>query len=175
VLRHIETRLLLLSGDADLAEGLENGEKRPGEEADPTGDDKNTDDLTGDETATTTVVEEAVRRPGELGTWVGGVGAAATIGVADVLLASEETGEEDAPSTAESVHRSGGEGVVDLELEEERANAIENDTTNITANDGSPRLNDVGGSGDGDEADKGTVATGNEIPVLVPNEGVDDA
>mmetsp|Transcript_18111 Transcript_18111/g.38975 ORF Transcript_18111/g.38975 Transcript_18111/m.38975 type:complete len:346 (+) Transcript_18111:168-1205(+) len=158
VLGGINAPGLLLLGDAQLTQGLENGEEDAHEGADPGGDDEDADNLAGQQAAATPLVESTVvGRP--------------SIGLHHILLLGHEAHEDDAPHAAESVHGRGQQGVINAQLEEEDAHALKDQGGHERVDDRGPGLQHVRAGGDGHEAYQHAVAGVDHVPGLVPQEG----
>ncbi len=155
----IQTSLLLLGRDPQLAQLLQDEEEDTHQCAHPGSDHNNTDQLAAQQHGTATRVECTV---------VGQVGLG--IGLLDILLLGQQADNNQSPGSAESVHGGGAQGVVDLELQEHGAHSVEDDGTHGTSKDSGPGLNHGAGSGDGHKANQGTVAQGCDVPSLVAEE-----
>ena len=154
VLGSIKTGHLVLLGDTEDAKELEREEEERHHTTNPSSNGDDAADLVS-EHLTVSTVEGTL---GVLEVTKVRVGHAGLVGV------SKETDGEDTPSTAESVHRGGSEGVVNLELLEELARSVEDDGTDGTNKGRGPGLEDGASSGDGHKSSEETVADSKEVP-----------
>mmetsp|Transcript_25762 Transcript_25762/g.56125 ORF Transcript_25762/g.56125 Transcript_25762/m.56125 type:complete len:485 (-) Transcript_25762:408-1862(-) len=183
VLGHVQTSLLLLSGDAQAAEGLEDGEEGCHHGGGPASNHQDTDDLRGEQAATTTGVEQTIGvvvdavHPVTLAHAIhpgGAVLVAAAVHLVHVVLLGQHTHNEASPHAAEGMHGGGTQGVINLEPQEHDAHSLEEADAHSAGNDGGPWLQHVAAGGDGDEAAQHTVAHSQQVPGLVTCEGQDE-
>mmetsp|Transcript_11999 Transcript_11999/g.25068 ORF Transcript_11999/g.25068 Transcript_11999/m.25068 type:complete len:518 (+) Transcript_11999:290-1843(+) len=153
VLRYVQAGLLILGTDAQQVEHLEDVEKRHHVGGNPSKDDEHTDDLACKQPAVATGVERAVA-------------ALVAVCLQHVLLAGDASGPQARPHTDDAVHGRGTQRVVDLELEEQPARALEDAGANKAGDDGGPRLQHVRAGRDGHKADEHIVGDGQQVPRL---------
>jgi hypothetical protein len=141
VLAHVHARNLHIGGHPQPPGRMKQEEQGAHERRDPPRNDKNVDDLRGKQLAAAPV-EQPVR------------GAVVLVGVRleDELLLGEQPDVKDAERAAAPVQLEGLERVVVAEAGHQLAEAEEHPGCAEPAEDGGPRLEDVGARGDGGEA-----------------------
>ena len=152
VLGLVQTDGFFFDRRAEQVHLLHQEEEGAEESADPRGDGEDADDLAGEKLAVAAVKD---------------AGSVDAENFGNVGSLSHETDPEDAKGTAEAVHRSSLERVIDLELEQELGRTVNDARAEHTANEGSPRFSGGATGGDGNETSEGTVAHGNQVPDVV--------
>ena len=150
----METSRPIISTEAGTTQEvhlLEKEEERSEHGCHPSNNNNDANNLAGKELAIAAIEQTVVR-----------VGA---VSLGHVVGGCHEANIQDAPGTAESMHRACLQGIVNLHLDKQGAGSNKDEGANEAANEGSPGLNDRAGGSDRHKPGEKTVAHIHQVPL----------